>query len=344
MKVLPDAQNRQYVRKVWIEDSWALDFVEESLSSKLPNLQGVYLLNGPLSKPLTVPPETTMRNLTSLGLSEIGSIPVQIFYHCHSLHDLKFDRSTLQVDIQERSPIHSPISSLHCLHIAGDSLPRMHILEWMLTPQCPFDLKALTTLRIADHSDELKAYGWTAKIVKLCASTLQDLMIDPPTSLAAQNPKLSTEFLLYPSTLSNLRIITISIIQEIGDYTNYVPWMNAFFSSLPVPNRLEEIHIPCLFTYRTPDTEDAHITADIPLYGWEALDTILSSSDFKLKRVVFGVYGLGKPSTPTTLASSFRESLPRLNGNGILEIVGSTEYGYFSEEDRWWYVKRVGIL
>ncbi|TFK64194.1 hypothetical protein BDN72DRAFT_963374 [Pluteus cervinus] len=176
---------------------------------------------------------------------------------------------------------------------------------------------------------------------KLMETPVPETMLKNLTSLVAvEDPQLTTEYLLYSSALSNLRVVTISIIQEIKDYTSYIPWMKAFLSCLPVSNRLEEIHIPCLFT----DPEDVHVDADMPLYGWEALDTILTSSEFRLKRVVFGIYGLGKPSRPEALRSLLRESLPGLNRNGILEIVGSTEYGYISEEDRWWYIKPVGIL
>ena len=116
----------------------------------------------------------------------------------------------------------------------------------------------------------------------------------------------------------------MSIIQEIQDYTNYIPWMNAFFSSLPDPGRLEELRIPCLFTYHTPAYEDAHIEDDLALYGWEDLDATLTSNSFRLKRVIFGIHDLGKPSTPVTLSSSLREMLPQLSRKRILEIVGST--------------------
>ncbi|TFK64206.1 hypothetical protein BDN72DRAFT_846824 [Pluteus cervinus] len=351
VKALLGAQNghlRQYVRKAWIEDHKGQEFIEEFLNS-LPNVQGLYVLHGGSLKLISMEspvPETTLKNLTSLGLSMVASFPVQAFYSCHSLRELKTNESTFEVDIkiQHSFPGCSPISSLDSLRVTGDELSNMRILEWMLTPQCPFDLRALTTLRIADRSDELRAYEWAAEIVRLCTSTLRDLMIDPPTSLAVEDPQVTTESLLYSSALSNLRVVTISIIQEIKDYTSYIPWMKAFFSCLPVPNRLEEIHIPCLFTHRTPDSEDAHIAADMPLYGWEAFDAILTSSEFRLKRVVFGIYGLGKPSRPEALRSLLRESLPGLNRNGVLEVVGSKEYGYISEEDRWWYIKPVGVL
>ncbi|TFK64195.1 hypothetical protein BDN72DRAFT_280291 [Pluteus cervinus] len=189
MKVLLDAQNghiRQYVRKAWIEDHKGLEFIEEFLNS-LPNLQRLYVLHGGSLKLISMEspvPETTLKNLTSLCLSIVGSFPVQAFYSCHSLRELKINESIFEVDIkiQHSFPGRSPISSLDSLHVAGDDLSHMQILEWMLTPRCPFDLGALTTLQISDRSDELRAYEWAAGIVKLCTSTLRDLMIDPPTS------------------------------------------------------------------------------------------------------------------------------------------------------------------
>ncbi|TFK64198.1 hypothetical protein BDN72DRAFT_846815 [Pluteus cervinus] len=333
---------RQYVRKAWIKDDGGSDSIKEFLNW-LPNIQGLYVLCcGPISKSFEHPSSeaiSILRNLTSLGLSTLTSFPVELFYHCCSLRELKINGSTFDVDTadQERFSTHSSISSLHSLHVAG-VLSDMRILEWMLTPQCPFELTALKTLRVSDRSDELQPYEWIQKIVRSCGPTLRDLMIDPPTSLVLQDPELTPESLLYPSTLSNLRVITISIWQEINNYTNYVPWMNAFVSSLPVPNRLEEIRIPTVFMFSRPDGNDAQIEADMSVYGWEALDTVLTLDHVKLKKVVFGVYGLDRPRGQI-LRSLLREKLPQLDGSGILEIVGSRAYGWMSTEECWWRVK-----
>ncbi|TFK64193.1 hypothetical protein BDN72DRAFT_280258 [Pluteus cervinus] len=220
MKMLLDTHLRQHVRKAWIEDCGSLEFIEEFFNL-LPNVQGLCVLHsGPRKLMETPVPETMLKNLTSLGLSNIRSFPVQAFYNCHSLRELKINKLTFEIDIriQPLFPSRSPISILDSLHIAGFSLPQMRILEWMLTPQCPFNLGALTTLRIADNSDELSTYTWAVQIVKLCASTVQDLRIDIPTLFADRDPNLT----------------------KIKRYANYVPWMKAFFSSLPMPNRLEE--------------------------------------------------------------------------------------------------------
>ncbi|TFK64197.1 hypothetical protein BDN72DRAFT_280306 [Pluteus cervinus] len=331
---------RQYVCKVWINDVGGSDSIKEFFNW-LPNIQELYVLcPGPISKSLErLHPETMsiLRNLTSLGLSALISFPVKVFYHCHSLRELKVNGSTFEIDTttHQQLPSRLPIPSLHSLHVTGFVLPEMQILGWMLTPQCPFDLSALKTLRTSDRSDELQPYEWIQQIVRLCGPTLRDLAIGPPSSLALPDPKLTPESLLYPSTLLNLRVITISIIQEITDDINYVPWMNAFFSSLPVHNRLEEIRIPTLFRFGPSDGKNTHMEAEMAICGWEALDTILTSDYIKLKKVIFGVYGLRRPRGQI-LGSLLREKLPHLDGNGILEI---RAYRWLSREQFWWEVK-----
>ncbi|TFK70107.1 hypothetical protein BDN72DRAFT_959023 [Pluteus cervinus] len=325
----------RYIRTLWLGNDGGICGVEAILNV-LPRVQELYVLEYGLATVLIDGPaaERVLGNLTSLAL-EGSPIPFWIgtFYYCHSLRELKMRNSTFDVADTQKFPRNRAITRLHSLHISGTASSHMEILQWMLTPQCPFDLTALTTFRTSDRSDELESYAWIQEIVKLCAPTLQDIMIDPPTSIAGPNPSLTSGSLLYPSTLFNLRVITISIMQERYDYTNYIPWMTTFFSLLPIFNRLEEIRIPYMFRDHFDELEEGRIQID--LYDLEALDTTLTSSHLELKRVVFAIYKHSRCEFKI-LGPLLRELLPRLNEKGVLEIEISTTLGHMAEHDCWW--------
>ncbi|TFK64191.1 hypothetical protein BDN72DRAFT_963371 [Pluteus cervinus] len=325
------------VRTLWLGYNGGVDGGEEFLNL-LPKVRELYILEYGLFSSLLKGPssEGFLKNLTSLGLEGSATpFPVQLFYYCYSLRELKIRKAVVKNDSIQNLPSNGPVSRLRSIHISGDASSHMEILQWMLTPQSPFDLTALTTFRTSDRSDELETYTLIQEVVGLCAPTLQDIMIDPPTCLAIQNPSLTPGSLLYPSTLSNLRVITISVIYEVSDHTNFIPWMTTFFSLLPISNRLEEIRIPCIFRDYIDELEEGRIQMD--LYGWEALDTTLTSGHLRLKRVAFAICKYG-PGNSEILGSLLRESLPRLNENGILDVEISTALGYMSEDDCWWRV------
>ncbi|TFK70102.1 hypothetical protein BDN72DRAFT_839411, partial [Pluteus cervinus] len=287
--------------------------------------------------------QTILRNLTSLGLSAIRrGFYLQYFYHCPALRELKINNC--KFDSQDTLPASdTPRPQLHSLHLRADGLAQMRILEWMLTPEGAFDLTALTTFITLDYTDEPEAYTWIQEVVKLCAPTLRDLMINPPTRLAGLSPVITPDYLLHPSTLSNLRFFTISIIQDSVDYSNFIPWMKAFFSQFPSENRLEEIRIPCMFMgpEAAPGDLGPPIMAyNMESYDWNALDTALDSHRLnKLQRVVFGIYDIyDQANGSETLGPLLRGLLPRLNARGILEIVKSETHGYLAKEERWWHI------
>ncbi|TFK64201.1 hypothetical protein BDN72DRAFT_881652 [Pluteus cervinus] len=328
---------RRYVHLVWVRRNGHLSNIQETLKL-FPNLHELYMVQPPTTRLLGgADIQMTLRNLTSIGLSACRcGFPVPYFYHCAALRELKMNRCLFDFQYAQLSS-HTPKPRLHSLHIAADRFSQMRILEWMLSPQGAFDLTELTTFMSSDltgQRDQRGAFTWVQEIVQLCAPTLRELMISPPISQTTSTPD---HHLLHPSTLSNLRLITISIRQNTVTHNkmNYVPWMTAFFSQLPTDNCLEEIRIPCEFA--GPGTTPwvfPPIEYDMGSYGWNALDTVLSSSYHKLKRVAFSIYD--RPTRSETLGPLLRDSLPRLNKRGILEIVTSETHGYIAKEDCWW--------
>ncbi|TFK64190.1 hypothetical protein BDN72DRAFT_846809 [Pluteus cervinus] len=322
----------QYVRTLYLSCNRGLDGGEQFLPL-LPNVRQLCVLNyGIVSALLRGPTaERFMGNLTSLCL-EGAATPfwAGVFYLCHSLRELEMTDAEFDFDETQDLAKDRPISRLRSLGIAGDRESHMEILQWMLKPQSPFDLTGLTTFRTSnclDCSEEFEPYSWIQQIIKLCASSLRDLEVRPPTTLALQNPDLTSGSLLYPSTLCNLRVFTISIMQETtGDVKlmNYIPWMKTFFSLLPNSNRLEEIYISCTFMdYTNYDRVDEKIG----FYDWEALDTMLTSSHFNLRRVVLDIDRSGSGGLVIS-APLLREFLPGLTEKGILEIKFPTRLGF----------------
>ncbi|TFK70105.1 hypothetical protein BDN72DRAFT_565780 [Pluteus cervinus] len=229
-------------------------------------------------------------------------------------------------------------SPRHLVRRVWVRIVEMEIIPWMLGPRSAFDLTRLTTLRTSDRTNHLEGYALVQELVEQCASTVQDLMVDPPTMYAVLNPDLSPECVLNPTKLSSLRTIRIAIIQEMEDYTNFIPWLIALFSSFAVDSKLEEILLPCVFPEHSLDVETGAKEDTIGEYGWEALDDLLSTSIQTLKRVVISVYGnYGvNPQGDHSLGIQFRTAFPRLTERGMLEIMGSLEPGCVSSEDCWW--------
>ncbi|TFK64196.1 hypothetical protein BDN72DRAFT_846813 [Pluteus cervinus] len=191
----------QSVRTLWLGDNGGVDGGDDFLNL-LRKVRQLYVLEDSLVMALVEGPtaERFMGNLTSLCL-EGAAIPfwAGIFYLCHSLRELKMTESEFEFDDMENLTRDRTISRLRSLHIAGHGASRMKILQWMLTPQSPFDLTGLTTFWASDSSDGLESFAWIQEIVKVCAPTLQDLMVNPPTSVAVQNPNLTSESLLSAS-------------------------------------------------------------------------------------------------------------------------------------------------
>ncbi|TFK70104.1 hypothetical protein BDN72DRAFT_877977 [Pluteus cervinus] len=329
------------VRRIWIKDISGGDV--EQLLGLLPNLKEIHVrYNINTWNPKHEFPSKSsgqgvpliFRNLTSLSLSGIV-FPVKFFYYCTSLLDLKinsckFDR---QNDISPATPPQRPRS----LVLRAISWFTMEVLEWMLSPQGAFDLTKLKVLRLSDRTDFSKGYDLVQAIVERCASSVQDLMIDPPTDYAFENLELTHECILHPSELSNLRTVTISIEQQILPPINFVPWMIAFFTSLPEDTQLEEILLPCNFFDDWIEDKSLDPASDIRQYGLEGLDSVWSGMP-TLKRVVIGLYHAEAFPISGSAVSHLRKSFPNLSGRGMLEITGSTAIGNISVADWWWIV------
>ncbi|TFK70106.1 hypothetical protein BDN72DRAFT_839414 [Pluteus cervinus] len=336
-----------YVRRVWMHD--AFGGIEDNLSS-LPNLRQIYALAASNTASASRDPNQwpylkrikifTGDHLTTLGLASTF-FPVKILRHCTSLRELSIEGCLIdQEDVPRGGPVHAaPLQQLHSFDFRAWNTQTMEVLWWMLGPQGPFDFTKLRTLRISDRTDLIAEHAATQALVTQCAATVRDLMVSPQAKYAWPSTNLTPERLFHPSNLTNLRSIRISIRQELYGHINFVPWMTAFFSSLPGDTKLEEIFIPSWF----PEYPHIEFDDDIGDYNWGSLDDVLSSRIPRLKQVIISAYGPGAKSGPLSstyvhhiIVPGLLKAFPKLTQRSMLRVINSLDIGYVSREECWW--------
>ncbi|TFK64591.1 hypothetical protein BDN72DRAFT_260056 [Pluteus cervinus] len=182
---------RHLVRRVWVNVVSGSSVNE--LSGLLPGLQEVYVLSQldelftflsdphtELPKPFMLANDTfVLGNLTSFGLSSI-SFPLKLFRHCTSLRELKINRCVFEHE-DDADSLHAPQQlMLHSFHLRAHTHQEMDVISWMLSSNSPFNWTQLTTLRVCNQTHKFKTHKLVEALVERCASTLEDLMVEPP--------------------------------------------------------------------------------------------------------------------------------------------------------------------
>ncbi|TFK70119.1 hypothetical protein BDN72DRAFT_839427 [Pluteus cervinus] len=192
-----------YVRRLWIRS------LQESrigkLASSLPNLEQLVIFDpSKLDGNETIPSRIMdslyenihSNHLTSLCISNVVDFPVHTFYLCSSLRELKIrgtsfeglraDTHTFEHEesldyARSLDPDPSPRPRLQSLHLSISSPGSVGIFLWLLTPGCAFDLSELKTLHCLDRTDAIACFSRVVRLVDFVSSSLEDLMVDPPT-------------------------------------------------------------------------------------------------------------------------------------------------------------------
>ncbi|TFK68429.1 hypothetical protein BDN72DRAFT_841811 [Pluteus cervinus] len=171
--------------------------------------------------------------LTTISLFGIRNFPIQLFRHCIVLGHLTIKDCTFY-SAKETPNILPATPKPHLRFLLVSTPAHQHsinILEWLLTPHCPFDLSQLQVLFVADRSGQLNAYDVVCQFVSMVSSTLKHLFLDPIAALD------ESSFSLFPAAnLLNLQTLEVSITQREGGHD--AQWAVYCLSHLPRPRML----------------------------------------------------------------------------------------------------------
>ncbi|TFK70670.1 hypothetical protein BDN72DRAFT_958632 [Pluteus cervinus] len=271
-----------------------------------------------------LPPTLKSTRITSLSLASICDFPVQLFFHLVALEELALKDMTYG---GLKDPTPSPLDpsrwkpQLRVLLLSTTRYEEADIVPWFLASECAFDLSRLSTFWAIERSNSDVAYGLVCGLVASVSSSLEDVLIDPPTGCVGNQPLTNT----FPSQeLQSLRIATVAMLQDGYESFNAVPWLINFLTNLPEPDKLEELELPCEFRGSNCKSQQGLIRQ-----GWPKVDILLGSSVFRnLKDVRIICYCERGNDESFMLRSSLNLILPQLLKRGILrvEYTGLTSY------------------
>ncbi|TFK70124.1 hypothetical protein BDN72DRAFT_959037 [Pluteus cervinus] len=332
----------QYVRCVLVVNIRTAEL--GTIIDLLPHLRRVSIIQG-LSCYRSLRESTTDAlikvgmNLTSLHLAKVLDFPIDVFYSCSALRELKCRDTTFLPPTTDG--LHNPRARLKSLFINAPHFPGIEILRWFCQPQCAFDLSELATFGCMGCPKEIEGHELVKQFIHLVSPSIQDLAINPPAEYAVSNYHISSESFLYTKRLYNLRSLRLWADLKSGSETdrrNHVPWVLSFFNSLLRHDTLEEISIPCFLSI--DPTRPEEIIEEIRSFQLSQLDDLFTSSKFTaLKKVTIGVsvwYDAEAPNKNHILERAFGEAFPRLRERKILGIIFPEVAGYMSYEECWW--------
>ncbi|KAF9003253.1 hypothetical protein BDQ17DRAFT_1355820 [Cyathus striatus] len=192
-------------------------------------------------------------SVQQLHLDFVRRLPLSFLMPCRALRHLSLTS-------YEPDPQHLPLLSineaplqLETLQLALDSESLSVFAEWLLQPQCSFDISCLRRLYLnSDFGDDENLYFW--RLMQKCSSSLENLMFDLiPNGIS---PPLYRDYLMligssdkcHPgfdfAILSGLRSLRIRLIISGSEEEVWV-W-HAFRNIDITNNSLQSIHIDML--------------------------------------------------------------------------------------------------
>ncbi|TFK70125.1 hypothetical protein BDN72DRAFT_566387 [Pluteus cervinus] len=176
----------QYVRSVLITNVRSLEVAE--ILSLLPNLRRVSIVHRMLSRKVAGGRADELMNvamnLTSLHLGRVLDFPLEVFYLCSALQDLKIRNTTFLHPIAGAYGglgLNQPRPRLKSLYIGVQNAARdIEILNWFCQPQCAFDLSEFISFHCVDHTEEIETHELVKRFVQLVSPTIQDLTMQLP--------------------------------------------------------------------------------------------------------------------------------------------------------------------
>lgn len=251
-----------------------------------------------LSKFIKIPfhPESFSPVLTHLSLSSVGFQDL-----CRLSSDANPNQGATGYKIQ-----------LQSLTVRMTSTGFRHLVEWLQHPSCPLGISALLSLSTMRRlgPDDASIHN----LVKHCASSLEELVLSPPTQWNSQPHRLITpptstirSPLLKLATLPKLRILGLRFV--VDKMQQSLPGAIALLRSFP-SSALEEININC--------HEGSAMTDDV-VYQWIQLDALITKFA-RVKTVTVTVTVHLEDQSICAFTHQFAGLLPQLHEAGVLAI------------------------
>ncbi|TFK71596.1 hypothetical protein BDN72DRAFT_837494 [Pluteus cervinus] len=352
---------QKHVNSLWVQlDTWLKSTDKQSLLTQLlPNLQTIVIwfrFNevGPREVDILSNIFSSDR-LTRLGLVGSHKFPVSIFSQCSSLNELYLYKSSLyEARNQEFKQNTDSRPLLTQLHIESPYYEDIEAVRWFSSAQCSFDLSGLSSLHCIDRTKKNLAYDLVHTFVNLVSSSLQDLSLCPLPEFGhiarLHTYSSSTQF----NPLPNLETLTLSLFQDYTTDTEtiHLPWAIRLLSTLSHPQHLKVLRIPYHFRNWEAAKSSESEGHDIDYWehlirrqevGWNNFEDLLTSDHFpNLCMVHFAAHD---PDRGTELESTFAfgfaavlpKLLPKLHDKGMLKLSFTSEMGYMSEKESWYY-------
>ncbi|TFK70679.1 hypothetical protein BDN72DRAFT_877634 [Pluteus cervinus] len=296
----------------------------------LTNLDGLRIIHlkyeeTPLHAGLlkVLPSALSSTRLTSLGLSDLTRVPLSILGYSLALEELVIKHSTFVIPDPLEEAITNPATkrpSPKVFILSTSSSGEVDILEGILREDGPLDISRITKFWAIDRSDGDGAHSLICKFTSAIASSLEDVLIDPPTS-CFQSVELTEQF---PSEkLSSLRIAQFSVLQCNSDEYNAVPWVTSAIARLCNPEKLETIKLHCEFRDLDSRTDEGLLKQ-----GWAQFDSKLVPRRFSnLRKLDITCYNEQSEAEGVTLLMNLTALLDGASEE-ILMIDCSNDYSY----------------
>ena len=162
----------------------------DSIKKHLTRLRQLGILQSSRWKDINAKIDKTLPTLLSCGtlrvlcLDSISDLPLRLLRYSRALEELvicscsfKEDTSMLSNAQPEWDPRPRLLSLALSANSPGDAIP---LLDWLASADRPFDLSQFKKLWVWDHSDTPDIYDTVCRFVPIVASTLEDILIDPP--------------------------------------------------------------------------------------------------------------------------------------------------------------------
>ncbi|TFK68558.1 hypothetical protein BDN72DRAFT_960188 [Pluteus cervinus] len=258
------------------------------------------------------------RFLTSLDLSEIWDLPIEILYRCVALEKLFIKRVTFTIpkpgsedenDITRNRSEERPF--LRSFVLSTQDQDDCQILDFLLSPVSPFDISKLQVFMGLDRRDTDSSYEDHCKFISHVSPTLETILIDPAPSCLSKSLR-NPLGPLKPHKLRKISSITLVTMQVPFHSLDAFPWAMALLSGLPTPEILHDITLLCDLAW--------YDSGEFTLYqgGWLELDALLTRF-YNLKRVYVKCYSVSHWGTDN-LVSRLNSLLPTSFNKGILFV------------------------
>ncbi|TFK71589.1 hypothetical protein BDN72DRAFT_958008 [Pluteus cervinus] len=347
----------KYITSLVVDIGDLSDLSRKRLFDLIPHVHELFLVAR--SSP-TVKPDLNLAHmwanirpssrLTTLCLSTVDDIPIEILYHLSALKRLHLiDVGMRDVSREDGSldsdfcPVETKTIKLSDLYFFTQLEPTdINLLHWFLNPQCAFDLSELSTCHIIyipsnPDSDKHNQVLIEQFFLSVNTHVIRDIAFAPPPNLLSEE----SNFPRYEAfrNFSSLRSVKLVLDESSKTEKTFIEWVVLhFLPQLPHPDQLEELLIPLSFG------DDASYDASLASSGWSSLDSLLSldSGTFSnLNRVQIVLYHPKKQNIylryhidAITFKRSIRSLLPRLDEKGILQVGFSPLHGFMSRSER----------